>query len=73
MDKITDKKAIFNFLHCVIINDIDLLVSVYGQEVYIGSALSENRFLLKHPIVVPGREYTRDVIFIDEIQEIISY
>ena len=54
---------------------IGKIIIAYGQEVkvlnvVISEIMSTHRIELEHPIVVPGREYTRDWITQNEIQKI---
>ena len=48
-------------------------ITAYGQQVRIANIVNEqnkDRFYLRHPIVVPGKEYTRDYVSKEEIQEV---
>ncbi|MFA5068204.1 MAG: hypothetical protein WC466_09280 [Candidatus Izemoplasmatales bacterium] len=50
-------------------------ILVYGQEAVISQIVQVNnktRIYLEHSVVVPGAEYTRDYISIEEIQKYIE-
>jgi hypothetical protein len=50
-------------------------IIAYGQEVRIAQVVTVDemhRIYLEHPIVVPGREYTRDYISAEEIQKYLN-
>lgn len=58
---------------------VGAVIQAYGQKVSVDGIsevfVNHKRVitvLLKHPIVVPGTEYTRDYIILDEIQEILT-
>ena len=51
-------------------------IVAYGQEVKIAQVViigKKKRVYLEHPIVVPGKEYTRDYISPDEIQKYLEF
>jgi hypothetical protein len=48
-------------------------IRVYGQVVEVVEIDKDDMLRLKHPIVVPFMEYTRDCIYPNEVQGILEY